>query len=58
MHPMYRLSYATDIPQNYISLSYPHYIHHTKYMQKVDKPINYVMIKEVKQIQKSLYDNA
>ena len=25
------LSYATDISQNYIPLSYPHYIHHTKY---------------------------
>ena len=27
----YPLSYATDISQNYIPLSYPHYIHHTKY---------------------------
>ena len=30
--------------QNYIPLSYPHYIHHTKYTQKVDKPMIYVMI--------------
>ena len=44
MHPMYRLTYATDIQQNYISLSYPRYIHHTKYMQKVDRPMNYIMI--------------
>ena len=33
---MYRLSYATDISQNYIPLSHPHYIEHTKYIQKVD----------------------
>ena len=43
-HPMYPLSHATDISQNYIPLSHPHYIHHTKYIQKVDKPIIYVMI--------------
>ena len=43
-HPMYPLSYATDISQNYIPLSHPHYIHHTKYIQKVDKPMIYVMI--------------
>ena len=41
---MYPLSYATDISQNYIPLSHPHYIHHTKYIQKVDKPMIYVMI--------------
>ena len=38
------LSYATDISQDYIHLSHPHYIHHTKYIQKADKPIIYVMI--------------
>ena len=26
------------------SLSHPHYVHHTKYMQKVDKPMIYAMI--------------
>ena len=45
LHLMYPLSYVTDISQNYIPLSYPHYIHHTKYTQKVDKPMVYVMIK-------------
>ena len=44
LHPVYPLSYVTDISQNYIPLSYPHYIHHTKYTQKVDKPLVYVMI--------------
>ena len=43
-HPMYPLSYTTDIPQNYIPLSRLHYIHHTKYIQKVDKPMISVMI--------------
>ena len=41
---MYPLSYATDISQNYIPVSHPHYIHHTKYIQKVDKPMIYGMI--------------
>ena len=42
---MYPLSYARDISQNYIPLSHPHYMHHTKYIQvqKVDKPMVYVM---------------
>ena len=44
LHLMYPLSYVTDISQNYIPLSYPHYIHHTKYTQKLDKPMIYVMI--------------
>ena len=30
-HPMYPLSYITDISQNYIPLSHPHYIHHAKH---------------------------
>ena len=30
--------------ENYIPLSHLHYIHHTKYMQKVDKPMIHVMI--------------
>lgn len=38
------LSYATNILENYIVLSHPHYIRHTKYIQKMDKPIIYVMI--------------
>ena len=38
------LSYTTDISQNYIPLSHPHYIHHTKYIHKVDKTMIYVMI--------------
>ena len=42
-HPM-SLSYVTDISQNYIPLSHPHYIHHTKYVQKVDKPMIYVIV--------------
>ena len=41
---MYPLSYATDISQNYIPVLHPHYIHHTKYIKKVDKPVIYVMI--------------
>ena len=41
---MYPLSYVTNISQNYIPLSSPHNIHHTKYTQKVDKPMIYVMI--------------
>ena len=43
---MYPLSYATDILQDYIpiSLSHPHSIHYTKYIQKVDKPITYAII--------------
>ena len=32
------------ISRNCILLSHPHYIHHTKYMQKADKPMIYVMI--------------
>ena len=43
-HPMYPLSNATDISQNYTPLSHPHYMHHTKYIQKVDKPMIYVVI--------------
>ena len=38
------LSHATDISSNYIPLSHPNYIHHTKYTQKVDKTMIYVMI--------------
>ena len=30
--------------QNYIPLSYLHYIYHRKYVEKVDKPMIYVMI--------------
>ena len=30
--------------QNYIPLSHPHYIHHAIYIQKLDKPMSYVMI--------------
>ena len=41
---MYTLIYATDISQNYIPLSHPHYIPHTKYIQTMDKPLIYVMI--------------
>ena len=44
LQSMYPLSYITDTLQNYIPLSYPHYIHHTKYTLKVDKPLFYVMI--------------
>ena len=40
---MYPFSYATDISQNYIPLSHPRYIHHTKYIQKMEKPVIYVM---------------
>ena len=40
-HPIYYLSY---ISPNYIPLAHPHYIHHTKYKQKVDKTMIYVMI--------------
>ena len=43
-HPMYLLSCVTDSLQNYIPLSHPHYIHHTKYTQNVDKPVIHVMI--------------
>ena len=43
-HPMYPLSYVTDSLQNYIPMSHPHYIHHTKYTQNVDKPMIHVMI--------------
>ena len=39
------LSYVTDISQGYIHLSHPQYIHHTKYIQKADKPMIYVMIR-------------
>ena len=35
-HPMYPLSCATDILQNCTLLSHPHYINHTKYIQKAD----------------------
>ena len=42
-HPM-SLSYPTDISQNYIPLPHPHYIHHAKCIQKVDKPMIYLMI--------------
>ena len=38
------LSYVTDISQNYILLSHLHDIHHTKYIQKVDKPMIYVVV--------------
>ena len=38
-HPKHSLSYTTDISQNYFPLSHLHYIHHTKYIQKVDKPM-------------------
>ena len=44
LHPVYPLSYVTDISQNYITLSYPQYNHHTKYTQKMNKPMIYVMI--------------
>ena len=30
--------------ENFIPLSHPHYIHHTKYIEKVDKTMIYVMI--------------
>ena len=45
-HPMHPLSYEIDIYilQNYIPLSDPHYIHSTKYILKVNKPMIYVMI--------------
>ena len=42
-YPMHSLSYVFDILQTYILLSHPHYIHHTKYIQNVDKPMIYVM---------------
>ena len=38
------LSYATDISQNYIPLSHPHYIHRTEYIQEVDRPMIYAVI--------------
>ena len=44
LHPMYPLSYVTNISQNYIPLSYPHYIHQKKFTQKIDKLMIYVMI--------------
>ena len=44
LHPMYPLSYVTNISQNYIPLSYPHYIHQKKFTQKMDKLMIYVMI--------------
>ena len=44
LHPTYPISHATDILQNYVPLSHPHYIDHTKYIQKLDKPMIYVMI--------------
>ena len=40
---VYPLRYDTDISQNCISLSHPHYIHHTKYTQKMNKPMIDVM---------------
>ena len=43
---MYPLSYVTDILQKYFPLSYPHYIHDTNYIQKLDKPMIYVMIEK------------
>ena len=43
-HPMYLLSsYVIYISRNYIPLSHPDYMHHTKYTQKVDKPMIYLM---------------
>ena len=44
LHPMYPLSYFTDISRNHIPLSYPNYIHYTKYTLNLDKPMIYVMI--------------
>ena len=44
-HPVYPLSHANDISTNYTPLSNPHYNHHTKYIQKVDKPMIYVLIR-------------
>ena len=41
---VYPLRYDTDISQNYVSLSHPHYIHHTKYTQKMNKPMIDVMV--------------
>ena len=41
---VYTLRYETDISQKYISLSHPHYIHHTKYTQKMNKPMIDVMV--------------
>ena len=55
------LSYATDISQNYIPLTHPHYIHHTKYIQKVDKPMIYAMIRsetDTRDVLMNKYDNA
>ena len=54
-HPVYPLSYATDISQSYIPLSHPHYIHHTKYTQKVDKPVIYVMIGSEADVRKLIW---
>ena len=42
------------ILQNYIPLSDPHYIHSTKYILKVNKPMIYVMIANEAE---SCYDN-
>ena len=41
---MYPLSYATDISENCIPLPHPHYINYTKYIQKMAKPMIYVII--------------
>ena len=41
---VYPLRHDTDISQNYISLSHPHYIHRTKYTQKMNKPMIDVMV--------------
>lgn len=38
------LHFSLYILRNYLPLSRPHYTHHTKYMEKVDKTIIYVMI--------------
>ena len=56
LHPMYPLSYITDISQNYIPLSYPHYIHHTNYIQKLDTPMIYVMIES--ETDRTIYKRA
>ena len=51
-HPTHPLGYATNVSQNYIPLSDPHYIHHIKYTQKVDKPMINVMIASEADIRK------
>ena len=53
-HPMYPFSYVTYISLNYIPLSHPHYIHHTKDTQKIVKPLIDVMIGS----QSDRYDNT